>query len=46
MSGLLARAQRSYKQIFWRIEVGSGKHKQKQTKSKEGQASMMQAAVF
>jgi hypothetical protein len=47
MSGILARAERSYiAQKFWRIEVRSGTHK-KQRKSKEGakQAST-QAPVF
>ncbi len=36
MSGLLARAQRSYTQFFWRIEVRSGKHKQNKRRAKRG----------
>ncbi len=34
MSGLLARAQRSYTQTSWRIEVPSGKQKQNKRRAK------------
>jgi len=52
MSGLLARAQRSYTESFWRIEVRSGKAQTKQNKRREtneeqrGAKASTQAAVF
>jgi len=45
MSSVLARAQRSDTQIFLESRGTKWKAQTKQTKSKEGQASM-QAAVF